>query len=484
LGTANDALQEIAGGIKRFVSEDFEISAQNFAEFQNLLLSLPKEFSQDKTFDFEVAGELHDDISVLNTLNPFYIEPPYDDENKQANGLFRLFNSKIMNRQEITYEELKVIIEEISEETKSSVAVLLQDLTEFSCWDKHPLRNLHIEKDGEKIPFTEVLGELYAANITPTTIYTYKAEDLYEDDVCFNAVSINVANIQQFRSFDKLPIKHSGGSVAFGVSLDYHGNPNTTVFAVFASNKKYTAEPRDIGAHEVEMYSTATTSENSYFSSHMGIQKTCVAGAPHKGLSIHLHKFAAGVIQAYNPQVEWMITTPVGIMRTIMSKALDKIGERIIVDMTEEKLDTIIQGELGQVDRSYKGWEKDYKHLIVQRCLLGELVIAQDKLIQSGDVTIPIEHFAGGQNKGTARMVDAILHLHDCQEIKISPEEQREEFAWFFWHSYQKPALGACTTIVDNIVLAKMGSEPFPLEHTVLGADAMHIPDASGSIGD
>lgn len=457
------------------------VSKDTLSEFKEFFMSLPESFVSGKCFEFCSNRDALEEVLILNTQMNGYIVPPvplkfhginkkesYLEKQYQVNSFVRSLVKKISDRAEIEKEELSTILVEIATASKlqGGIVELLYHLKEFAAWGLHPLKDLEVIRAGpiEGVGLLDAMDEIYKEHIPETIVYSYKAEDLYPgDDVYFNAVEVNAGNYNDFRSFHKFHIEHDGGRRAFLESIKRYDNPETTVFSVFVSNKPYEGSAKGL---KPEMYVTAVTSTNAVFGTHMGIQRVSEWDATcHKGLSVYLHKFAASVITDFNSKAAFMITTPLGIMRTIIQKALHKHGKVDSMSANMVELGDDTQYEVSQTDRSCKGWEKGKKRDIVDRCYLSDLLEHQKKQ----GVKFPATHFGVKKSKDVENNSEIILP--DGSVVAITPEQKKGEFAWYFDNSNQIPNFDSPTIAVDYNVLAELGGKRFPIEKQMLGAD-------------
>ncbi len=113
---------------------------------------------------------------------------------------------------------------------------------------------------------------------------------------------------------------------------DYHNkviSANNELWILFATNKPIIQRigfPGDIDS--VEMFCTVVTSPDAFVTSHMGIARTCESLARPNikrslPMSIYLHSFGAKVMKMRDPKKAFMLTAPVMLMLSIVSKYMD-----------------------------------------------------------------------------------------------------------------------------------------------------------------
>lgn len=120
--------------------------------------------------------------------------------------------------------------------------------------------------------------------------------------------------------------KSTAGFSGFLRATPYYKELNTEVYFVFASEALYKGNKQfqDINIH---LYYSATTSLDSHFESHMGIQRVAGVDISKRDFSCELHEFGAKVMMAVNPKISYMITTPVNAMLCIFQNCFDTKGK-------------------------------------------------------------------------------------------------------------------------------------------------------------
>jgi hypothetical protein len=484
----------VFGGNDIIHRKQIHIAEKDFQSYSDLIKLIPNDLLSGKKFVLNVDPKALPGLLVLNSMSNSYTRV-YNDHYKEeaaklTNELVKILYDEFSQQSEVCSQGLEDFVLTACETIKStngrsiSLGKILSHLEKFP-WEEHPLRELVVKsKDcSESLNLAGVWGELYK-KIAPTTIiYSYKAEGLYDRPLHFTAVSVNDCNYYKFMSLAGLPqTPHGGyGAVAYRTSIKYYdNNPLTTVFAVFASEEPYNGDD-DFEKMRIKMYVTATTSKNAVFGSHMGIEK--VQHRDHevelKGLSEHLHKFAACVITHWNPDAKYMITTPMPVMLTLFHKFLKNHGklEAMTVDMDMARLMRERYAEFTSAEnKRTDGWEEGYKG--IPNCsksdYINTTILADHVRFQEDkEMRFPITGYEQSNSSGEARIT-----LPDGRVVTITPEEKSGPYNWFFGHCYQGGESSPGVTVVDYDVLASLGGTRYLIEETVvLGAQTV-VSDA------
>lgn len=93
-------------------------------------------------------------------------------------------------------------------------------------------------------------------------------------------------------------------------------------------------------AANIIMYVTVTFDPNGVLASHMGVSTSIEALGKHRGLSVHLHSFAAKCVLKINDKVKYQVNAPVNAMLNIFLNALPNyvyVGTKEMLELLDER---------------------------------------------------------------------------------------------------------------------------------------------------
>ncbi len=217
------------------------------------------------------------------------------------------------------------------------------------------------------------------------------------------------------------------GITGFKSSLKYYDNEKTEVWVAYASYEPVT-DPNEVDIDKIEMFTTITTSENSAFTTHMGITRSVATllaeKEPHKDLANQLHTFAAKAMLQRHPEKAYMVNVPMTAMREILSGAFEKkgmhdavyiLGDQARFEITRSLIKEVLRKQGKKLTREIQGKIKDNVYQFIfdnnlYEPLKASLLEAKIKMKKGYDEVIKLS----SDRMGTARKYSTL-----CIEIAL-----------------------------------------------------------------
>ncbi|AZL16378.1 coiled-coil domain-containing protein [Rickettsiales endosymbiont of Stachyamoeba lipophora] len=326
----------------------------------------------------------------------------------------------------------------------------------------------NVNMDSEEIKIQDFLLKQYIEQKIIGEIYSVK----HYDNLYFNMVKVTEANVQEWKKYShnqsRLASKHQDnikkeyqtiinqievGLIGFDASLSFYDNDKTEVWVAYASYVPVT-DPNEVNLSEIEMFVTISTSQNSPFTSHMGITRSATSlladKEVHRDLATHLHTFAAQVMLKRYPQKKYMINIPMREMRDILCRAFESKNMQNALYISDDK--TKYSGNtIEQLLNAEKALEPKYKE--VMKLSYDRLNITatfhdtrlERRLLQQQDAIKKSENFKPVlieylNNEAEGRNKDCTFILIDKENnelCRLDRNLQQGEYAWFFQHAHQ-----------------------------------------------
>jgi hypothetical protein len=284
-----------------------------------------------------------------------------------------------------------------------------------------------------------------------------------QDNLHFNLIKISEANAQAWMDYyrnqseksetivltnpndQKAASRTADGSIAALHSLEFYNNPDTEVWLAIASYRPID-DPLAIDPDNIEMTVTVTTSENSPFTTHMGILRAVDSynsADRHPNLANQLHTFAAYVMLNRDPKKLYMINVPAPVMLDIISKAFADKGANEAVYISDFNNKT----KRNPTNNTEPPLQIDYE--IKQGGLFNKLILKSFSLKDKNSNVV----------------------------FEITEQQRKSEYKWFFDNDMLLKNATSLTPLVvyDLDQLAKL---------TKLNHEVQHSKDSSASLGE